>query len=518
MVETLTGTNRSAGPSYRQLLDLDSKPVPDFLRIDSPLAPGPTRVPVERYYSKAFHNLEVEKIWSRTWQMACHLDDIPRIGDYSVYTIAHLSFLVVRTSETDVQAYVNACLHRGRLIREVDGKGARDLRCAFHGWAWNLDGSVHEIPCQWDFQYLQPGQAALPQVKVGIWHDFVFINPDPEAGSLRDHIGDLDRHFVSLPYEKRFKQAHVAKVLRCNWKAAQEAFMEAYHVVATHPQILAGIGDANSKYDAFVNYSRAISPGATPSPHLMGYPEMEPLPDASATKVRHPLSGSIYELRPDGLIHVSTRDGRTGVFRDDGSWVDGELGQADPNMCNWVGPHQLPSSDRAWDTRQTVRSDAPQEGCSPRASSAAWQREQLRPVIGDMVDTVCDAEFNDSIYFTLFPNLHPWGAFNRIVYRFRPNGDNPDESIMECMFFAPYSPDMERPPAAPIHWLGPDDDWVEAPELGMLAKVFDQDTYNLPQVQKGLKAMRQPYIQFGDYGETKIRHFHMRLNDWINRE
>ncbi len=49
----------------------------------------------------------------------------------------------------------------------------------------------------------------------------------------------------------------MAKVLRCNWKVAQEAFMEAFHVVATHPQLLAGIGDANSQYDVFGTFSRA---------------------------------------------------------------------------------------------------------------------------------------------------------------------------------------------------------------------------------------------------------------------
>ena len=80
---------------------------------------------------------------------------------------------------------------------------------------------------------------------------------------------------------------------------------------------------------------------------------------------------------------------------------------------------------------------------------------------------------------TVFPNFHPWGSFNPIVYRFRPHGSNPDECIHECMYFAP-APERERPNAPPIHWLGPDDGWVEAPELGFLAKVFNQDVANLP--------------------------------------
>ena len=71
------------------------------------------------------------------------------------------------------------------------------------------------------------------------------------------------RHFEAWPLEDRYKEAHVAKVLDCNWKVVQEAFMEAYHVVATHPQLLAGIGDANSQYDVYGNFSRALTPSGT---------------------------------------------------------------------------------------------------------------------------------------------------------------------------------------------------------------------------------------------------------------
>jgi hypothetical protein len=85
------------------------------------------------------------------------------------------------------------------------------------------------------------------------------------------------------------------------------------------------------------------------------------------------------------------------------------------------------------------------------------------------------------------------------------------------MYFAPVKEGERRPPAAPIHWLGPDDDWVDAPELGMLAKVFNQDVYNLPRVQKGLRAMKQPRVIFADYGETKLRHFHALLEEWIKK-
>jgi len=118
----------------------------------------------------------------------------------------------------------------------------------------------------------------------------------------------------------------------------------------------------------------------------------------------------------------------------------------------------------------------------------------------------------------VFPNFHPWGSFNQIVYRFRPNGDNPEECIHECMYMAP-SPDGEnRPPPAPIHWLGPDDDWVDAPELGMLAKVFNQDVVNMPEVQRGLKMLKDPHVIFANYGETKVRHFEELLSRWVEAD
>ncbi|MBW2401731.1 MAG: aromatic ring-hydroxylating dioxygenase subunit alpha [Deltaproteobacteria bacterium] len=513
MTETTTGSNRSAGINYLKLLDEDSHPVRDIMRVESPIAPGPTRVPVERYFSKEFHDIEVEKLWKRVWQMACHQDDIPDVGDYLAYSIAHLNFLIVRSGPDEIKAYHNACPHRGRLLRESRGKRAKVLRCAFHGWAWNLDGSINEIPCRWDFPYLKDEEVSLHEVKVGRWSGFVFINPDPDAEPLEDYLGNLSDQFTLLPYEQRYKSAHVAKLLRCNWKVAQEAFSEAYHVVATHPQIMGGIGDANTKYDVFGNYSRAMSGNGTPSPHIAKNP---PAPLEGALlykKLRHPLSGHIYERRDDGLVCVTDHDGHISIFKEDATWIEGPITQADPNMCDWIGGKQLPMADSV---------PGPGNGELPpgknlREVMAAPAREALRKTLGDQVDNISDAELLDSIYLTVFPNFHPWGSFNQIVYRFRPYGDNPDQCIQECMYFSPAPPGKPRPPAAPIHWLGFDDDWVEAPELGMLAKVFNQDVYNMPHVQAGLKAMVQPFVMFADYGETKPRHFHELLEKWVTK-
>ena len=443
----------SPGPSYQDLLDADTRPenVPVVLRWQRWESLGHDDIPRSRYISREFHELEKEKLWSRVWQMACREEDVPEVGDTVVYDIADLSFLIVRSAPDRIQAFFNACLHRGRLLRETDGN-AQDLRCPFHGYCWNLNGSLKQIPCEWDFPHVDKDEWNLPEAQVGTWGGFVFINPDPNAESLESHLGELPGHFEKWPLEQRYKAAHVAKIFPTNWKVVQEAFMEAFHVVATHPQLLASIGDANTQYDWSGNFSRAITPNGTPSPHINFEPTQQDMFD------------SMSDRRLDEPPYVVLADG------------------------------------------QTARGFAGEGG-----------RKRYAAVLGEAAaEQLSDAELSDSNYYTLFPNLHPWGAYNRIVYRFRPYGDRHDMSIMECMYLEPYDLSGPKPPAVPIHWLDVDDDWTDAPELGMLARVFNQDSFNLPKVQRGLASLRKD-ITLANYQETKIRHFHWLLGQWTTR-
>jgi hypothetical protein len=85
---------------------------------------------------------------------------------------------------------------------------------------------------------------------------------------------------------------------------------------------------------------------------------------------------------------------------------------------------------------------------------------------------------------------------------------------MEVLYVAPFR--GKRPPPAPVHWLSDDEDWTCAPELGFLARVFNQDTRNLGRVQAGLRGAAHQHITMGQYQETKIRHFHALLEQHIS--
>ena len=86
--------------------------------------------------------MEVDLLWSRVWQMACRLEEIPEPGDFVEYEICDQSIIVVRQADRSIKAFHNACRHRATQLANGSGRlGGGQIVCPFHGWRWNLDGT-----------------------------------------------------------------------------------------------------------------------------------------------------------------------------------------------------------------------------------------------------------------------------------------------------------------------------------------------------------------------------------------
>lgn len=453
-VEVTIG-RRSSGPTIQELLDDEVVPVPWVLRQESFIDLGNDDLPADHYYSKERHELEVEHVWKKTWQMACREEDIPEVGDTIIYTIADSSLLVVRVAPDRIKAYHNSCLHRGRQLRVTDG-AVPEFRCPYHGFTWSLEGGLVDIPCEWDFPHIDRSQFGLPEALTDTWGGWVFINMDLDAGPLHEYLGDFVEHWKAWPMEEKVKAVHVVKPLPCNWKVAMEAFIESYHVIATHPQILLSLGDANTEYDIYPgqeHWNRMITATGVASPHIT------------------------YEVTEQDIFDAIT-NAAMGRGPDEPSFL------------------QVP------------------EGMTARRFLANAARLQIGMQTNTQVECT-DSEAVDSIEYYVFPNFVPWGAYARIVYRFRPNGNDPESSIMDVMLMSPY-PEGNKPPPAKPHHLTMEDDWCEAPELGMLATIFNQDTSNLRAMQRGLRASAKGKVTLANYQESRIRHYHQALDRWID--
>lgn len=423
--------------------------LPEF-NVDRGLGGYAIDVPIDMIISREAHELEKEKIWSRAWQFVCREEQIPNVGDQYVYDICDKSYIIVRASETEIKAFVNSCPHRGRALRDFNGN-AQNIRCAFHSLTWDLKGAIKRMPCFNEFtgDLHSTDVWKLVEARIGTWGGFVFMNPDPEAESLEAFLGELPHHFRRWELSDRFIAAHVHKIVPVNWKVAQEAFMESFHVTTTHPQASAVQNNFNTKNDEFGNFSRHMSLLATPSPDMKGPVTSQEVVDAALDRL--PDEDAIMTVPP---------------------------------------------------------------GVQARAFMADAQRHRLRETLGDSVDDLEVTELVDINLYTVFPNFHPWGFFNELVYRFRPNGDDHRTAIMEVYYLQTFK-DGERPEPAKTSYLSIDQWFVEAPELGNLARVFDQDVLNFPAMQRGLDASARGVISLTSNQELKIRHFYQMHAQWL---
>lgn len=435
-------------PQYSDYLQADSAPVPGFLTQEVWRDFGTAALDARRYTSQEFFDCEVQRLWPRVWQMACREEDIPAVGDALVYDIVGKSFILVRTGPHTIRAHYNSCPHRGRKLLTQPAH-LTQLRCPFHGFRWNLEGEVDAVPCRWDFAHLSDSDLALPQARVECWGGFVFLNMDPQAPPLTEYLGVLPAHFERWQPQLRWKAVHVGKVIACNWKIAQEAFMESFHVIATHPQILEYCADANSRYDLLcANVNRNLTAFAAPSPHL----------------------GS--DVAP---------------------------GRTQAGMLGLLG-----------------RVETPAPGLAPRAAVGRCVRAAFAKAYGGDWSGVTDAEVLDALVYNVFPNFAPWGGFApNIVYRWRPDGLRVDSCLMEVMILKPVPDGGPRPAAVPFRLLAPTETWSQVKELPILGAVIDQDMENMPLVHEGLLASGTGRVQLADYAESRIRHFHARLDDFV---
>jgi len=453
-------TDRSRLPRgtrcVQELLDAEdpARHVPAALRDHALVDAGG---PVDRagYLSRAVHELEGARVWRRTWQMACRLDQIPEVGDSVVYDVAGASLVVVRTAAHApggaVRAFHNSCLHRGTQLRSQPGR-IEALRCPFHGFTWNLDGTFAGMPCPWDFPHVDAERFCLPEARVDTWGGFVFVNLDPACGALAEFLELLPRHFEAWPLEDRVTAAHVQRVLPCNWKVALEAFIESYHTVAVHPQLLTSSGDAQTQYDVWPgvrHVSRMITPVGVASEHVAGEVGEQDIVDAMF----------LTRDDPDAVVPV---------------------------------------------------------GGTARRLLADRTRAQLAARTGRDMSAVTDCEALDAIEYFVFPNLMPWAGYTTpLTYRFRPNDDDHRTCLMDVMLLEPAPASGPRPAASPTRRLEDGQRWADAPELGYLGRILDQDSATLRRVQRGLEGSVAPTVTLAVEQESRIRHFHATLDAYL---
>jgi len=229
-----------------------------------------------RYWSREFMQAEWDGIWSRAWLIGGLAAQVAKPGDFFTYDIGRESILVIRGEDGVVRAFYNVCPHRGkRLVMEEAGHSKR-LACSYHGWRFTPEGELNFVPCPEDFSGGNPcGKVRLEEVKCEVFASFVWVNLDPNATPLADHLGPVAHQIDGYRMEQMHRTHWVTLEGDWNWKCVQDNFNESYHLPFVHPQTRFVMEQSykDCQFDLYAphDHARMFMPGSRPSRSLRGH-------------------------------------------------------------------------------------------------------------------------------------------------------------------------------------------------------------------------------------------------------
>lgn len=194
-------------------------------------------VPDTAMYASDLHfRREKAEYLAKSWIFFAHEDRLRRPGDMIADRVLGVSVIVRRGRDGALRAFHNICRHRaGPLL--WDGDETRGpLRCRYHGWIYDDNGRLESTPGFYGGSESTPpsGDYLLFPLRVEAWHQFVFINFDPDAPPLAVSLGELPTLLERFDLRRLVPQHRKRFVFACNWKLYVENWLESYHIPWLH--------------------------------------------------------------------------------------------------------------------------------------------------------------------------------------------------------------------------------------------------------------------------------------------
>jgi phenylpropionate dioxygenase-like ring-hydroxylating dioxygenase large terminal subunit len=197
-------------------------------------------MPPAVYKDKDFLALELRNIFARDWVSLGRASAIPNPGDYLTFELAGQPIFVMRGSDGALRAMSNVCLHRMSTL--LEGTGNRKLiACPYHGWTYNLDGTLRGAPAMTLNQEFDRSCYRLHQLRCEEWLGWIMVTLNPAAPPVARSLAEVEGLIADYGmgnYVESFRETHVWDT---NWKILAENFMESYHLPVCHAGTIGGL-------------------------------------------------------------------------------------------------------------------------------------------------------------------------------------------------------------------------------------------------------------------------------------
>ena len=220
-------------------------------------------IPGKRYTDQNLFDLEMKKIFLKSWLMVFREDEIPNTGDYKIWDKLGRDILVVRQKDNSIKAFYNTCMHRGApVVRDKQGS-TKLLRCQYHSWAYDLSGNLIKVPDMRDFKDFDISCKGLKKVYCDTWDGWVYISlSKTDPGSLIDFLNPVAQELECFNSSELITVYKKTVTVKANWKTCLDAFMEVYHAPTIHKDTVNILLDGNAMVAGLLKngHSRMVTP------------------------------------------------------------------------------------------------------------------------------------------------------------------------------------------------------------------------------------------------------------------
>jgi choline monooxygenase len=231
-------------------------------RHDLPIEEASTP-PASWYTSPAVFEREAETVFRRSWQYACPTDLVARPGSYARVDLLGESYIVLRDAGGTLRALANVCRHHGAQLLEGEGCVER-LVCPYHGWTYELDGTLRSAPGMGAMKGFERGRFSLPSLPVETFGPLVFLHPGHPERALSEELAPLAAQLEAFGMQSLRHVNRRRYPIRCNWKVFVDNYLDGgYHVSHLHRGLAGQLEMGSYRTELYERFNVQTCPSAT---------------------------------------------------------------------------------------------------------------------------------------------------------------------------------------------------------------------------------------------------------------